>query len=405
MDTELELGKVPFQEAIDFFKAKQPLPSESYTDLVHAMHDRAFVIAGVTRQDILSDVQGLVQQALEKGTPLKAFQKQFAQAIEGKWVPTNAKGEVNTASRARVIFDTNTRSAFNAGRWKQLQALKPTHPFWKYRHGDSKRPRPQHLGWDGLVLTADNPWWQTHYPQNDWGCRCFVDACDDVDLEDMGKTGPDPAPPDGMRTVKYGDHEIQVPAGVGPGWGYPPGENWGRWPALSPQGKVGPSTNWKPLVDRDWRSYERPERLPVDAPKGAVLTEDVSAKGAVEALRHVLGGGQKVFPVTSGGWNIPMVVDAEALGGHLTPDKVPFLGLLPDLVENPREVWAQFHKNEQGKVTLRMRLVKAVDIRGKKLLLVAEGNQNGVMEALTFFPSSSASYLNKQRNGILVYAH
>lgn len=223
MDTTLELGKVPFQEAIDFFKAKQPLPTQAYTDLLHAMHDRAFVIAGVTRQDILTDVQGLVQKALQEGTSLKEFQKGFKQAIEEKWVPTNAKGEENTAWRSRIIYETNTRQAYNAGRWRQLQSLKGTHPFWKYRHGDSRRPRPQHLGWDGLVLKADDPWWQSHYPQNDYGCRCFVDAVDDVDLEEMGKAGPDQAPPTVLQKVMYGGREIEVPVGVGPGFGYTPG--------------------------------------------------------------------------------------------------------------------------------------------------------------------------------------
>lgn len=220
---DLELGKVPFKEAIDFFQAKRPLPSGAYTDLVHAMHDRAFVLAGVTRQDILTDVQGLVQKALKDGVPLKEFQKQFAKAIEGKWVPTNKDGEPNTAWRSRVIYETNVRTAYAAGRWSQLHALKKTHPYWKYRHGDSRRPRPQHLAWDGQMLKADDPWWQSHYPPNGWGCRCFVDACDQVDLEDSGREAPDQAPPDAMRKVKYGDREIDVPAGVDPGWGYAPG--------------------------------------------------------------------------------------------------------------------------------------------------------------------------------------
>lgn len=220
-----DFTRLPFAKAIDFFQSKVPLPSGAHTDLVHAMHDRAFVIAGVTRQDVLTEVQGLVEKAMKEGTPLKAFQTQFERAIQGKWVPRNQAGVENAAWRARVIYETNIRTAYAAGRWQQLHDLKKTHPFWVYRHGDSRRPRLQHLNWDRLTLKADDPWWQTHYPPNGWGCRCYVDAADEIDLEDMGKSGPDPSPKDGLQTVKFGGREIQVPAGVDPGWGYAPGGN------------------------------------------------------------------------------------------------------------------------------------------------------------------------------------
>lgn len=403
---ELSLGRVPFKEAIDFFQAKQPLPSGAYTDLVHSMHDRAFVIAGVTRQDVLTDVQALVQKALKDGVPLKEFQKSFAQAIEGKWVPTNKAGAENTAWRSRVIYETNIRTAYASGRYQQLQSLKKTHPYWKYRHGDSKRPRPQHLAWDGLMLKADDPWWQTHYPPNGWGCRCFVDACDKVDLEDSGRQAPDQAPPDAMRKVKFGDREIEVPAGVDPGWGYAPGENWHKWPAAAPGGQptIGKKTIWKPVSSRDAQSWEalgRPKLLASEAVKGCILED---AASGVEAIRSALGADQKMFVIPAGEWQIPLVVDAENLGGHLSPDKVPFVGLLPDLLESPQEVWAQFQEDDRGRVKLRWRMVRVVEVRGKHLALVAEGDNKGILQGWTFMAMSNPKDLNKVRMGRLIFA-
>jgi hypothetical protein len=96
-------------------------------------------------------------------------------------------------------------------------------PFWRYRIGNSKKHRPEHEAWNGLVLSADDPWWDTHYPPNGWGCNCYVQALDEVDLRELGKKGPDPAPEGGSRRVQYGNRLIDVPNGIDAGWAYAPG--------------------------------------------------------------------------------------------------------------------------------------------------------------------------------------
>jgi hypothetical protein len=404
-ELDIQVGRVPFQEAIDFFRAKQPLPTQRYTDLVHGMHDRAFVIAGVTRQDVLVDVQAAVQKALQEGTTLQEFQKSFEAAIAGKWSPRQG-----TAWRARVVYENNVRTAYAAGRYRQLMDMRSTHPFWRYRHGDSRRPRLQHLGWDGLVLRWDDVWWQAHYPPSAWGCRCYVDAMDEVDLEQLGKTGPDQAPPVVLREVKFGDWTMKVPDGVDPGWGYIPGQNWATWPAQSPQGVPSPSSpkaSWKPLTPGNWETLGRPAQVPAEPARSALRPRTPDRDAVIHGLEEVLGGRQKIFRVGGGDWQVPLVVDAEGLGGHLPPDRGRYLGLLPELLEDPFEIWAGFLEDEvTGQVILRHRLVKAVqldDAADKKLLLVAEGNHKGVLEAITFLPMSRARELNKSRWGLLIH--
>ena len=102
-------------------------------------------------------------------------------------------------------------------------------PYWRYRHSHaSVDPRDQHLAWDGLVLRHDNPWWDTHYPPNGWGCKCFVEALTEEELRALGKDGPDQAPATVTRKVTVGARgpnptDVDVPEGIDPGWGYPPG--------------------------------------------------------------------------------------------------------------------------------------------------------------------------------------
>lgn len=393
LDQEIQVGRLTFKKAITYFQAKQSLPSQAYTDLVHAMHDRAFVIAGVTRQDVLTDVQGLVLKALKEGTPLAQFQADFERAIQGKWDPKQG-----TAWRARVIYETNVRTAYAAGRYHQLMAMRDTHPHWTYHHGDSRRPRPLHLSWDGITLRWDDPWIQTHYTPNGWGCTCYWTATDAVDLEGMGKTGPDQAPPERFRDVPYGERTIRVPEGVDPDWGYAPGANWSRWIA-EPQPDV---SGWKILTRGTWESQERPASLPWDEARGSV------SKGrnlrAVEEVKRVLGGDQKVFRVGTGPWQVPLVVDAEVLGLHLSKEAVRTVELLPDLLQDPFEVWSAFWEDEAtGQVVLRHCLVKGVEVGGKRLLLLAQGNGKGLLDAFICLPQFQGRDLDGHRRGRLVY--
>ena len=87
---------------------------------------------------------------------------------------------------------------------------------------------PREVVKTGLVLHADDPWWQTHYAPNGWGCQCYVEALSARDLKRLGKTGPDTAPPLQTRTVTVGatgptPRSVSVPAGIDPGFAYAPG--------------------------------------------------------------------------------------------------------------------------------------------------------------------------------------
>jgi SPP1 gp7 family putative phage head morphogenesis protein len=225
MEDNLKIAKMPIEEAIEFFKAKAALPSGAYTDLIHEMHDKAFVIAGVTKAQFLSDVQNLLAEAQKQGTPFEQFYGLFKQNIDKQW-GTGERPEIadklSTGWRARTIYRTNMRTAKAAGIYKRLQVKKESYPYWRYRHGGSAEPREQHLRWDGLVLKADDPWWDTHFPPNGWGCSCFVEPVGKTEYEqtpDAKKVRPDTV----TEKKRFGDRLIDVPVGIDPGWAYAPG--------------------------------------------------------------------------------------------------------------------------------------------------------------------------------------
>lgn len=219
-----------FQEQIDFLRQKRAKPTKSGLDALQGVHDRAFVVAGVTDTAMLEEFQAALIKAAEQGLSVDDFAKDFDRLVEKYgW---EYKGERNW--RIRTIFETNMRTSFMAGRLKQMRDpdVVKLRPYWQYLHGERrtpKVPRPQHLIWNKFVLMWDDPWWNTHFPPNDWLCSCGVRTLSKRDLERLGKSGPDKTPPDAKAAVMVrGVGLVNQPVGIGFGWDHMPGDLWER---------------------------------------------------------------------------------------------------------------------------------------------------------------------------------
>lgn len=163
-------GRLPFAEALAFFKDKLSLPTQKWDDLLGSAHDRAFVVAGVMLADLLADLRAAVNQAITDGQTLDSFRQDFSKIIVDRgWLQDKTKGYL--AWRSRVIYETNLFTSYAAGRYQQLKEVADARPYWRYRHSDaSVVPRPAHLAWDGTILRHDDSWWSGHYPPGGWGC-------------------------------------------------------------------------------------------------------------------------------------------------------------------------------------------------------------------------------------------
>lgn len=79
----------------------------------------------------------------------------------------------------------------------------------------------------------DNPFWQTHFPKNGWGCKCHVRSVSRVEYQKLKDQGDviTKAPKIKMREVinkRIGEIE-RVPIGIDPGWDYNVGKNRSNW--------------------------------------------------------------------------------------------------------------------------------------------------------------------------------
>jgi hypothetical protein len=210
--TTIAFGR-PFDEQLSFFRRKLSLPAERYDSIERSAHDHAFMVAGAMQADLIADLRAAVDKAITQGTGLAQFRKDFDKTVaQNGW---EYKGLRNW--RTQVIYTTNMRTSYAAGRWAQLRdpdAL-ASRPYWRYQHSDSVLyPREIHVAWDNLILDAKDPWWDTHYPPNGWGCQCKVTAVAKDELATYKKTQPDDPPSDSSDM-----------AGIDPGWDYAPGQS------------------------------------------------------------------------------------------------------------------------------------------------------------------------------------
>lgn len=175
------------------------------------------------REALLEDFQEAIAKALEEGTTLAEFRRDFDAIVERHgW---SFKGGRNW--RTRVIFDTNLRTAHATGRFEAIERVKERRPYLRYVAVLDERTRPEHAAWHGTVLPVDHPWWSTHYPPNGWYCRCTVQSLSERDMDRFGyAVSEPPASPLVTRRVGSGDEArtVQVPEGIDPGFAYHPGK-------------------------------------------------------------------------------------------------------------------------------------------------------------------------------------
>lgn len=191
-----------------------------------AEHDRAFMVAGAIRADILADLAAAVDKAISQGTTLETFRKDFRKIVAEKgWQisPAGQGTKGGEAWRTKVIYKTNLSTSYAAGRFAQL--TQAGYPFLVYRHGASVEPRIQHLAWDGLVLPADHPFWKSHCPPNGWGCTCYITGARSKESARRMGGNPEKELPAGWQAP---DPKTGAPVGIDRGWAYAPGADIAR---------------------------------------------------------------------------------------------------------------------------------------------------------------------------------
>ena len=158
----------PFAEASEHFRRKLRLPIRTYRDLSGECHAKAFMIAGATNDAMLADFQAAIQKAMDTGTSIQKFRDQFDSLVQAHgWQYRGKPGW-----RSAVIFNTNMRTSYMAGKWQQAWDNREMTPYLRYVQVQRPTKRPAHAVWHGIILPITDAFWSVHYPPNGWGCLC-----------------------------------------------------------------------------------------------------------------------------------------------------------------------------------------------------------------------------------------
>lgn len=395
---------VPFQEAIDFFRQKVRLPTRSWNDLREGGHARSHVVAGAWADALLQDFHRALLKPLEQGTTLGEFRKDFDRIVATHgWSYKGGRGW-----RTAVIYNTNLRMAYSAGRWKQIQ--EDSEVQWlRYVAILDGRTRPEHQAWHGTILPKDHPFWRTHYPPNGWNCRCIVQPVSRADLDRYGWTVSE-APPPGWDSPEArlvngpdGPEDWPTPPGIDTGFGYNVGESWlgGAVPRelqhpLPPFGTSAPVPDLPPLPTP--APVDPARILPAGLPEAAYVERFLSEFGAAperpvayrDASGLRIGIGEELFLQADGAYKVTK-------RGRET-----MLLVLADAIRDPHEIWVDWAEID-GRPVLRRRYLRAVELPGHDGgLAVFEWTGRG-WSGVTAFPAEGGNYLDRQRRGALMF--
>ena len=181
MTAQLTIDTFPNEAAAAYIRGKAVADPKNFGALPAQLKQRAFTVAGIEQLDALRKIRDAVAK-LPEGASWDEAKKDVAEKIAAY------TGVDMKAARARAELQLRVHGfqAYSVARHQEQMATIDVLPYWKYETVGDNRVRASHAALDGKVLRADDPWWRTHYPPWDWGCRCIVVALDEEDAKEIG---------------------------------------------------------------------------------------------------------------------------------------------------------------------------------------------------------------------------
>ena len=169
--------------ALDYLKDKRLKQGFSHYDVWLYEHAVNFTVAKMMDADLLAETKSALEDALQNGTDFATFKQRLkpylmAKGWWGESVMIDPQDgiaktvQLGSTRRLRVIFQTNTATAYAAGQWARIQEDAERFPYLKYIASTAEHKRQSHTHFYGKIWRADDPIWHSIFPPNGYGCQC-----------------------------------------------------------------------------------------------------------------------------------------------------------------------------------------------------------------------------------------
>jgi SPP1 gp7 family putative phage head morphogenesis protein len=177
----------PHTEAADIIRGKPIVARSVFDQLLPELRGRVFTVSGVEAANVMQRVQDSIASIAEGET----------------W--DDAKGDIiaeldpflgsGADRRAELLLRTHGFQAFQASNWRVAHEDDDT-THLQYLTMEDDRVRESHAALDGIILPKDDPFWQTHFPPWEWGCRCRTRTMNPDQVDEAKAADEDRAPDD-----------------------------------------------------------------------------------------------------------------------------------------------------------------------------------------------------------------
>jgi SPP1 gp7 family putative phage head morphogenesis protein len=154
----------------------------------------SFAVAYTTSATAVIEIREGLKAAIAEGLTLAEFKAQFAAHF----------GPRSSAAHIETVFRTNLQRAYGQGQLVWYRAVADEFDVWEYQAIDDTRVRPAHLAFDGRMIPAADPFWQTYFPPWAFNCRCSIRPLRSADLPPEKITTGDKATVQAMQSITAG---------------------------------------------------------------------------------------------------------------------------------------------------------------------------------------------------------
>ncbi|HOX30902.1 MAG TPA: phage minor head protein [Spirochaetales bacterium] len=197
VSTKLELADdeeapaIPFDEAVEFMRARVPLTKKEWSILEPELRYRAFTVAALSTPDAINRVRTMATKAVEEGVGLSEF-----------WTSASAESTAGIGTSPwywETVYRTNVQTSYNAGRVAEFSRAQPEYiEFVGIEDGRQTEVCAQR---SGVILPASHWFWKNNCPPLHFGCRSTLRAVFQEEVDSIKETNPNWAPtPDSMIT-------------------------------------------------------------------------------------------------------------------------------------------------------------------------------------------------------------